>query len=60
MSKNIDIELIIAYINDEITDSHTRKEVRDNIENDVEEINYLQTKVVYQYLRKLIFLLYHS
>ena len=33
MSKNIDIELIIAYINDEITDSYKREEIRNNIEN---------------------------
>ena len=36
MSKNIDIELIIAYINDEITDSHKREEIRNNIENDAD------------------------
>ena len=34
MSKNIDIELIIAYIYDDIADSQKREEVRYSIEND--------------------------
>ena len=34
MSRNIDIELLIAYIYDDITDSHKKEEVRYSIEND--------------------------